>query len=114
MNEILELAAKLGKLIQADPRAERMAKARTGLESSAADRQLLGEYENAQLKLHKLEAQGKPIEPEDKHNLADLHARVAASEVIKELLKAQVDYADLMSGVSMRIEQEAVGATPQT
>ncbi|MHC4695539.1 MAG: YlbF/YmcA family competence regulator [Planctomycetota bacterium] len=112
MNEILELAVKLGKLINADPRAERMAKARAALENSAADRQLLGEYEKAQLKIHELEANGSPIEPEDKRDLADAHGKVAASEVMKELMRAQVDYAELMNGVFGRIEQEAVGSTP--
>lgn len=109
MNEILGLAAKLGKLIKADSRAERMAKAREALEGSAADHQLLGDYEKVQAKIRELQATGSPIEPEEKRNLADLHAKMAASELVKELLKAQMDYTELMSGVIGQIEKEAVG-----
>lgn len=111
MDEILELAAKLGKLIKADPRAQRMAEAQAALESSATDRQLLGDYEKAQVKVHTLESAGKPVEPEDKRAVADLHGRVVSSDVIKQLLKAQVDYAELMNGVSACIEQGAIGST---
>ncbi len=113
MDEILELAAKLGKLIQADPRAQRMAEARAALDNSASDRQLLGDYEKAQMKIHELESAGKPVEPEDKCAVADLHGRVVSSDVIKQLLKVQVDYAELMNGVSACIEQGAIGSTPQ-
>ena len=114
MDEILNLATRLGKLIAADPRAQRMAAARDALEKSAADRQLLSDYQEQQQRIGELEASGKPIEPEDKRKLADLHARVAGSEVLKGLLKAQMDYVDLMTGVSRRIEEEAVGFTSTT
>lgn len=109
MDEILELAAKLGKQIAADPRAERMSNAREALEKSAADRQLLGDYEDQQRKMMEMETQGKPIEPADKHRLAELHQKVVSSEIIKDLVKAQADYLELMTLVSQRVEQEALG-----
>ena len=49
--------------------------------------------------------------PEDKRRLAELHAKLAGSEVIKALLKAQADYVELMTAVSQRIEQETMGST---
>ena len=45
MDEILELATKLGKMMAADSRAAAMATARKGLENSPSDRQHLSEYE---------------------------------------------------------------------
>jgi cell fate (sporulation/competence/biofilm development) regulator YlbF (YheA/YmcA/DUF963 family) len=113
MDEILNLATKLGKLIKADPRAARMATARDVLSASESDCQLMGDYQEAQLKMHELEATGSPIEPDDKRRFATLHEQVIASEVLKELLKAQVDYAELMNGVSRRIEEEAVPQPPK-
>lgn len=111
MDEILELATKLGKLMAADTRATVMATARKGLEESPSDRQLLSDYESQQQKMAGLEAEGKPIEPEDKRRLADLHAKVVGSEVIKALIKAQTGYVELMSAVSRRIEEQAMAAT---
>ncbi len=108
MDKILELAGQLGELIAADPRGERMANAQARLQGSADDRQNLAEYETKQRALHELQVQGKPIEPEDKRALADLHAKVVGSEAIKELSKAQMDFAELMSAISKRIEQEVL------
>jgi len=109
MEEILELAAALGKRIAADPRVIRMAEARAAFDKSPEDRQMLSDYEQAQRKIHELDIQGKPIEPQDKRRLADLHAKVVDSEVVKALMKAQMDYAALMSAVSQRIDREALG-----
>lgn len=109
MNEILELATQLGRLIAADPRAQSMSAARDSLEKSVEDRQLLADYEAQQQKMAKLQSEGKPIEPEDKHKLADLQAKLAGSGVLKVLLKAQTDYVELMTTVSRRVEEEAVG-----
>ncbi|UCE60123.1 MAG: YlbF family regulator [Phycisphaerales bacterium] len=109
MDEILELATKLGKRIATDPRAKSMAEARAALDNSIDDKRLLGDYEKVQRRLHELEQDGKPIEPEDKRALADLHAKVVGSELVKALVKAQMGYAELMQAVSQRVEEEATG-----
>ena len=111
MDEILDLATKLGKMMASDARAAAMATARKGLEDSPSDRQLLSDYESQQQKMAGLEAEGKPIEPEDKRRLADLHGKVVGSEVIKVLVKAQTGYVELMSAVSRRIEEQATAPT---
>ena len=68
----------------------------------------------ARLKMHELEASGKPIEPEDKRRLADLHVKVIGSRIIKDLLKAQADYLELMTLVSQHIEEAALGLTEES
>jgi|CXWL01.1.fsa_nt_gi cell fate (sporulation/competence/biofilm development) regulator YlbF (YheA/YmcA/DUF963 family) len=108
MDEILDLAARLGKRISQDPRAGKMVDAQVALENSLADRQLLADYEQQQQKVYELEASGRPIEPDDKRKLAELHAKVVGSGVIKEVLKAQADFLEIMNSVSQRIEQEAL------
>ena len=107
MDRILELAGSLGKQIAADPRAQALAEARKALDNDIEQHQLLADYERQQRRIVELEAGGKPIEPEDKYKLADLHGRVIASAPIKNLLKAQADYVELMTLVSQQIEQEA-------
>ena len=109
MDQILELATRLGEKIAADPRGRQMADARTALDGSLQDRQLLEDYEAQQQKMSDLAAAGKPIEPEDKRRLADLHGKVIGSRVIKDLLRAQADYLELMTAVSQRIEEVALG-----
>lgn len=113
MNDILELSTRLGKQIAADPRGIRMQTARDALERSLPDRQLLSDYEQQQRKMMELEATGKPIEPEDKRRLSDLHGKVIGSLVLKDLLKAQADYLELMAMVTARIEEEALGLPPE-
>ena len=108
MDEIQQLAAKLGTQIGKDPKGKAMAEARAQLERSLADRQLLADYEAAQQNLHNLEASGKPIEPDDKRRFSELHGKVISSSVIKNLLKAQADYMELMTMVSQTIEDAAM------
>ena len=108
MDEILDLATRLGKRIAQDARASLMVDAQVALENSLTDRNLLGEYERQQQKVYELEAAGRPIEPEDKRKLADLHGKVVTSPIIKQVLKAQADFLEIMHAVSQRIEQEAL------
>ncbi len=114
MDQILELAARLGERIAADPRGRQMADARAALDGSLQDRQLLEDYEAQQQKMNELAAAGRPIEPEDKRRLADLHAKVIGSRVIKDVLKAQADYLELMTVVSQRIEEAALGLADES
>ena len=111
MDEILDLAAKLGKRIAEDPRAKAMSAATAGLDGSLEDRQLLSDYQQQQHKLAALQAANKPIEPEDKRKLADLHGKVVGSSVIKAITKAQADYLALMTAVTRKIEHESLGRT---
>ena len=108
MDEILDLATRFGERIAADPRGRQMADARAALDGSLPDRQLLQDYETQQHKVHDLETAGRPIEPEDKRTLADLHGKVIGSRIIKDLLKAQADYLELMTLVSQNIEEAAL------
>ncbi len=114
MDQILEQAARLGEQIAADPRGRQMADARAALDGSLQDRQLLEDYEAQQQKMNELAAAGRPIEPEDKRRLADLHAKVIGSRVIKDVLKAQADYLELMTVVSQRIEEAALGLADES
>lgn len=109
MDEILELATKLGERIAQDPRGAAMAEAKNAIDSSPEDRELLSDYEQQQHKLHTLEMNGQPIEAEDKRRLAEIHEKVVSSENIKLLIKAQANYIELMTQVTRRVEETAMG-----
>lgn len=110
MEEILKLAEQLGKRIAADPRGQKFARARAAFDADLPARQLINDYESQQQKMAELEMAGKPIEPEDKRRLTDLHQKVVGNAVLKDLLKAQADYLELMTTISERIEREAFSA----
>jgi cell fate (sporulation/competence/biofilm development) regulator YlbF (YheA/YmcA/DUF963 family) len=78
------------------------------LDEDLEARQTLADYEATQRKLAELETSGKPLEPEDKRRLADLHAKVIGNDVIKALLKAQADFLQMMTQVSQTIDTEAL------
>jgi cell fate (sporulation/competence/biofilm development) regulator YlbF (YheA/YmcA/DUF963 family) len=110
MEDILELASKLGKRIASNDRATAFTKARQALEANLEARQLLADYEESQHKIAELEATGKPLEPDDKRKMADLHSKVVGNEVLKDLLKTQTDFLQMMTLVSQKIESEAIGS----
>ncbi len=109
MDKIIEQAKKLGELIAEDSRAQNMRAAQQALASSQEDRMLLDSYQTQQQRILELEQQGKPVEPEDKRKLADLHDKVIANRVIKDLIKAQTEYIDLMTRVTREIETLSLG-----
>ena len=108
MEDILELASKLGKRIAGDERARAFTKAREALDADHKARQMLADYQQSQRKVAELEAAGKPIEPEDKRQLVELHTQVVGSDILKDLLKTQADFLQMMTLVSQKIESEAM------
>ena len=110
MDTIIEQARKLGQLIATDPRAKSMRDAQSALRNSPNDQKLLEAYDAQQHRIMELEHQGKPIEPEDKRKLQSLHEQVISSRAIKDLLKAQSDYIELMTAVTTELETQALEA----
>lgn len=109
MEDILELASKLGKRIAGDERTQAFTRARQALDANIEARQMLADYEQTQRKVAQLEASGKPIEPDDKRKLVELHTKVVGNEVLKTLLKSQADFLQMMTLVSQKIDSIALG-----
>lgn len=100
MDDILDLAGRLGKAIADSKQAQSLRQAREALHNEPATVQLLNEYQAQAHKIGQLEEQQKPVEVGDKHTLNDLHDRLIASETFKKYTAAQVDYIDLMRRVN--------------
>ena len=74
--------------------------------------QLLDSYLKQQQKLDDLLRQNKPVEVEDKRRLAELQQQVVSHEGLKQLFKAQADYAELMRKVNQAIQTGLSGESP--
>lgn len=100
MNDIIDLANRLGRAINDSPQAVTLRAAREEMNTHAEVTQLLKDFQTQADKIAKLEAEKKPIEVEDKHRLQDLQDKLVASETFKKFTAAQVEYVDLMRRVN--------------
>lgn len=100
MNEIIELAGRLGKAIADSAQALKLREARKALHSQADIMQVMKDYQAQAEKIARLEDEKKPVEVDDKHKLDGLHGKLISSEVFKKYTSAQVDYIDLMRKVN--------------
>ena len=109
MDQILELARRLGKRIADDPCGKAFREAQTALADDAEAQKLLKEYNDQIQRIQSLEDRNKPIEPEDKRKLADAQQHVAGNACLANYAKVQADYAELMQRVSAAIENPGAG-----
>ena len=103
MEAILELAQKLGQAIQNDTRYAALKEAEKKLAADPDAKKLLEGFQEQSRKIMELEQKQAPIEAEDKRRRRELHEKVAAHALIKEWMKARVEYAGLMSRVNKAI-----------
>lgn len=104
MDEIIEMATGLGKRIAADPKATAYVQALQAVRNDAEASRIVQEFQLQADKVGRLEAEGKPIEPEDKRKLMDLQDKMIGNESLKSLQRAETDYALLMHRVNSAIE----------
>ena len=104
VQDILKQARALGEAIAAHPNVQAYLAARTKVESDAQAQQLLKSYTEQATRVRTLEAQQKPIEPEDKRKLAEYEQGMASNDALKDLMRRQVDYVTLMNQVNQAME----------
>ncbi|MCG3126001.1 MAG: hypothetical protein CHACPFDD_00829 [Phycisphaerae bacterium] len=110
MQELIEQARKLGVAIAQHPRTLAYFSAAQAVRDDLSARQLLSEYESHAGRVGRAEAEHQPIEPADKRHLAELQSKVAGHEGIKQMMRAQTDYIDLMQRVNRAMEEQIVAA----
>ncbi|MBI5763705.1 MAG: YlbF family regulator [Planctomycetes bacterium] len=107
LDPILTQARELGKKISEHPRScEFFAAAKAVAEDKDAQAAMRA-YQEAVTKLRTLEAQGKPIEPDDKRKAADAERAAAGNEKIKAMMRLQADYMELMHRINAAIDEAA-------
>ena len=112
MNEIIEMAAKLGKAIARSPQADTLRKTRAEMNAQDDVMQLLRDFQKQSERIAELQENNKPIEIEDKHKLDEMHEQLVGKDAFKKFTAAQVEYVDLMRKVNEAITQE-LQAVPQ-
>jgi len=100
VDDIVELADRLGKAIAESEQGRNLRKARDALSQHKDLEQTLRDYQQQMNKIAKLQEVNSPIEVEDKHKLQQLQDKLLASEIFKEFTAAQVEYVDLMRKVN--------------
>jgi cell fate (sporulation/competence/biofilm development) regulator YlbF (YheA/YmcA/DUF963 family) len=106
MEEILELASKLGAAIANNNRYKMFKETEEQLKKDNVAKEISEKLEKQSKKIYELEKNLKPIEVEDKKKLQQLKEEVASNPSIQKFLKAQADYVELMKKVNERIKSK--------
>ena len=106
VDEIINLADRLGKAINDSPQAAKLQAARQELDKQEDIKLLLRDFHAQSEKMAKLEEANKPIEVDDKHRLQELQDKLISQEVFKKFTAAQVEYVDLMRRVNETLRKQ--------
>jgi len=109
MDEVLELAQKLGAAIARHDRYRALVAARKSLD---ADEQAMGLNKaliEQTMKIAELEDKQAPVEPEDKRELKRLQDETRANPALQEFARAEADYVEVMNKVNRAIQEALDG-----
>lgn len=107
MDDIIAEARALGKKIAGHPRMKNFVTAARAVAQNREAQDVLKRYQDQAQKVQMLEMNGKPIEPDDKRLLADLQGKVASNELLKNMLRYQADYLEMMKRINDAIDSAA-------
>lgn len=105
---LLAQARALGDALLQHERVQSYLRVRATLESDREAARLLEDHHRHLDRLQQLEMQRKPIEAADKRRLAELESQLAGHELIKQWMRVQADYIELMNRLNDAIEQPLV------
>lgn len=97
--EIMSAAKNLSELIAEHPTTKKFEAAVNKLNDDTEAQRTLADQQRLIGKLAEKEAEGQPIEPEEKQQLEAVRQKVMMNPVLGELQMAQMDYLDLMRQV---------------
>ena len=114
MDEVLELARRLGQAIRQHPRYALLREAEKKVLADAAAVKIQEDLEKQLHRMHDLEASNQPVEVADKRELARLQDLARSNPALQQLLKVQADYFEMMNRVNRTILTELQpGERPQ-
>jgi len=100
---VLEKAEELGALIEGSEVFRTYKELHERLLSDEKAKGLLRDHRDIYLKIRKLEEEGKPVEPEDKHALMKAQEKLHENALLQEYVKAQADFSHLINRVTRNI-----------
>ncbi len=110
MDDIISDAAALGKKIAEHPKMTQFVAAVKAVQEDTVANGLLKDYREFSQQIEAKSRDGKPIEVEEKHKLADLESKVAKNDKIKAMIRGEADYLDLMRKINDAIDAAAAQA----
>jgi cell fate (sporulation/competence/biofilm development) regulator YlbF (YheA/YmcA/DUF963 family) len=110
LDAILQEARQLGEKLSQHPRIKEFQAAAKAVAEDREAQEVLRAYQDAVDRIASLESSGKPVEPEDKRKAADAQRQAAGNAKIKEMMKQQANYLELMHRVSAAIEEASQSA----
>ncbi len=113
MDKILSLAGELGDTIAQSDRFRGLRAAEQAVEADPETRRLLEAFDAQRRKIADLEAQRKPVEPEDKHELQRLSDSVTMNPRLQSLLRCQADSLEMMNKVNQTIREKMSASLQQ-
>ena len=111
MERALQLARRLGSAIADTDRHKALEQARRQIAADTDAQQLLESFNKQQQKIDDLLRHNKPVEVEDKQRLLDLQQQVTSHAGLKNLVKAEADYSELMNKVNQAIQAGLSGTS---
>ncbi len=106
MEQLVELARRLGKLMAAHERTVLMKKSQEAVNGDEEAKKLIEEYQRQAKKIHELERQNQPIEVDDKHKLRDIEQKISMNPNLQELTRRQVDFIEMTRKVKQAIDEQ--------
>ena len=110
MDDIIADAAALGKKIAAHPKMKAFIDAVNALKADGEAESLLKKYQERSREIDTKASQGKPVEVDEKRELAELQQKVAANDKIKAVSRCEMDYLDMMRRINEAIDWAAAEA----
>jgi cell fate (sporulation/competence/biofilm development) regulator YlbF (YheA/YmcA/DUF963 family) len=106
MEQLIEMARRLGRQIAAHERTTLLKKAQQEATADAEAQQIIKDYQKQVEKIKKLESEQRPIEPADKRQLAAIEEKVTTNTKLSELTRRQADFVEMMQKVKKAIDDE--------
>ena len=106
MDRVLSLATRLGQAVAEHDRCQAFRQARERFDKDEEAQRLQTEYDEAATVLREKMASNEPLEPEEKRRETDLRQQIASNETMRDLIRAQADFAELMRAINDAIEKE--------
>lgn len=113
MEKVLELAKKLGREIRRHERYTLLRAAEEKVLDDLETKKIQDDLEKQLTRIRDLETEMKPIEVEDKRELARLQEAARSHPGLQELLKVQADYFEMMNNVNNAILMELAPEAPE-
>lgn len=108
IDALVNQARALGEAIAHSPRFQAFMAAQKAVAGDAGARSLLDEYQRHTERLQRLEMENKPIEPDLKRSILEYEQKLASNDTLKELMRRQADYIELMNRINRAMEEPMV------